>query len=444
MLIVHQHVLHAGVSQRARQRGLPHPLGQPHAARANAELGLQERAQPLDLTPLVGVGQDGEDRLVESTGQQLDAAAGGELTEQVERRPGMRAQPLEQAARAVHGEPHFGAGAEPLEERPVGMLGGLGENAVEVPDRLVVVNAEAECQRAATHSYSRSRSRWTTPAARPSRSRNPLQLLDQRHRAMSPSRAADRDREIRLALALVGRQHEAQEVLQTPEELAALLGLHDEVPHPAVAAVQRPQRLHEVRVGQEADVEHQIGVERDAVLEAERHQRDGQARPPPGRDVVLDEQVLELVHGERGRVHHAVGDLAERGEHLALGADAVEYVAVGRQRVPAARLPVAAHQRLLARLQEQDLGGVAPLAQLGQRVEQVREVFPLADVHAERHAIDGMRRAGDQVGEGGDERGGEVVHAEEPHVLEALDRVALAGAAHAGDDHEGDRAGHRG
>ena len=90
------------------------------------------------------------------------------------------------------------------------------------------------------------------------------------------------------------------------------------------------------------------------------------ARPgaPSGRDVQLDEQVLELVHGERRGVDDAVGDLAQVRQRLALGADAVEHVAVGRQRVAAARLVVAAHQRLLARLQEQDLDGVAALAQL--------------------------------------------------------------------------------
>jgi hypothetical protein len=174
VLIVHQHVLDAGVAQRARQGRFPHPLGQPHAARTHAELGPQERAQALDLTPFVGIGQDGQDRLVEAAGEELDAPTADDLAEEIERRARVRAQPLEQAARAVDGQPHLGPGPEPLEERPVRSLGGLDENAVEVPDRLVVVNAEAECQRTAVHDYSRSRSRCTTPAARPSRSRNPF------------------------------------------------------------------------------------------------------------------------------------------------------------------------------------------------------------------------------------------------------------------------------
>ena len=75
-------------------------------------------------------------------------------------------------------------------------------------------------------------------------------------------------------------------------------------------------------------------------------------------------------------------------------------------------------------------------------VEQVREVLALPDVDAEGHPRARLGRARHQVGEGGDQGGGQVVHAEEAHVLEALDGVALPGAAEAGDHHEGD-AGHR-
>jgi len=49
-------VLDAGVGQDPRQVRLPHALGEPHAARADPEVRLEERAQPLDLAALVGVG----------------------------------------------------------------------------------------------------------------------------------------------------------------------------------------------------------------------------------------------------------------------------------------------------------------------------------------------------------------------------------------------------
>ena len=46
----------------------------------------------------------------------------------------------------------------------------------------------------------------------------------------------------------------------------------------AVAAGPPPQRRHEMRIGQAAHVEHQIGVDRHAVLEAEAQHRDDQRR----------------------------------------------------------------------------------------------------------------------------------------------------------------------
>ena len=170
--VVHQHVLDAGVVERAGQVGLPHALGQPHAARPHAELLDEELGQPLDLAALVTIRQDGQDRLVEAAGEELHAPAAHDLAEQVEGGPGVLAQPLQQAARAVHGQPHLGPGLQAREERVIGQLGRLAENPVEVPDRLVVVDAEAEVQGCVAHVYSRSRSRCATVASKPSRSMN--------------------------------------------------------------------------------------------------------------------------------------------------------------------------------------------------------------------------------------------------------------------------------
>ena len=51
----------------------------------------------------------------------------------------------------------------------------------------------------------------------------------------------------------------------------------------AIAAGAAAQRRHEVRVRQAADVEHEVGVDRHAVLEAEAEQRDHEARARCGR-----------------------------------------------------------------------------------------------------------------------------------------------------------------
>ncbi len=79
----------------------------------------------------------------------------------------------------------------------------------------------------------------------------------------------------------------------------------------------------------------------------------------PLRPVGAHHLVLQLVHGQRGGVDHLVGDLAEVGERLALGPDAVDDVALSRQRMPPPRLVVAAHQGLIGGLQEQHVDVVA-------------------------------------------------------------------------------------
>src|SRR5947208_1279526 len=436
--VVHEHVLDAGLGQHARQVRLPHALGEPHAARADPDVRLEEGGEALDLAELVVVRQDGEDGLVESARQQLDLAAPGERDEQVEG-PGREiAQPLEEAARAVHDEPDLGPRVHALEKRTVGTLRRLDEHVVKVPDRLVVVDPEAERQPVIRHGpllflqIAVDDVRRVTELVE-----EPSELFCQRHRAMAAPGAADRDRQIGLALALVAREQELEKALEVLEELSALRIVEDELSHARVAPVEGSEPRDEVRVRQEAHVEDQVGVERDAVLEAERHEQGGEARPRAGRDVVLDEELLESVDGQPRGVDDPVGDLAQVRHRLALGADALENVAIDRQRVAAAGLVVPPDETLLARLEEEDLDGMAARLELVDRVEQVGKVLPLPDVHAQRHPPDRLARPRDQISEGWNERRGQVVDTEEAHVLEALDRVALPGAAEPGDEDEG-------
>src|SRR5262249_21385931 len=100
--------------------------------------------------------------------------------------------------------------------------------------------------------------------------------LHQRHRAMAAPGAAQGYGEVRLALALVEGEKETQEVLDLSEERPALLEGHHELLHGRVAAIQALEAVDEVRVGQEAHVEDEVGVVGGAVLEAEGHQRHGE------------------------------------------------------------------------------------------------------------------------------------------------------------------------
>ena len=82
------------------------------------------------------------------------------------------------------------------------------------------------------------------------------------------------------------RDQEPQQVERVLQELVRRFRLVEERTHLAVAARVRPQRRHEVRVRQEPDVEQQVGVDRDAVLEAEAQDRDDElgARRAAGLD----------------------------------------------------------------------------------------------------------------------------------------------------------------
>ena len=137
------------------------------------------------------------------------------------------------------------------------------------------------------------------------------------------------------------------------------------------------------------------------------------------------------------RVDDAVGDLAHVRHRLALGADRVEHVALAAERMAPPALVVAAHERLVARLEEEHFDGVAAALQLvrahragarGTRLRARRRRAP--------RAATSLPRPRDEVGERRDQRGGQVVDAEEAHVLEALDGVALPRPAQPGDDDE--------
>src|SRR3990172_3514874 len=262
------------------------------------------------------------------------------------------------------------------------------------------------------------------------------ELFDEDHRPVPPSGASDGDGQVGFPLALVERQQESEQVLQPVQQLAAFPVLEHEVPHRRVLPVEEAQLVHEVGVGEEADVEDQVRVVRDPVLVAEGDQRHRQAAPALRLPVEIHQQLLELVDGQARGVHDPVGDLPDVGHRLPLGPDPVEDIAVRRERVPPAGLVVAADERLVPRFEEQHLRGVAPLLQLLEGLDEVGEVFPLPHIHAQGDPPDFAGGLGAERGEGRDERGRQVINAEVAHVLEALDGVDLPRPAEAGDDDE--------
>ncbi len=193
------------------------------------------------------------------------------------------------------------------------------------------------------------------------------------------------------------------------------------------------QLVDVVRIGQEAHVEDEVGVERHAVLVAERHDRDVEDARFGGRIGRMREPLLERGQRERRGVDDDVGRVADRFELAAFGDDAVDDAAAIRERMLAARLRVAPDEHLVARVEEDDPVGDAFLAQRAQLPDEIAEHLFTADVEDERDAAQ-VAAAGEQLGELRDEARREVVDAEVAEVLEAFRGLALARARHAGDD----------
>ena len=96
----------------------------------------------------------------------------------------------------------------------------------------------------------------------------PRELLGQGDRAVEATRAAERDPQLILALGAIRRGGEGQELGDELEEPIRRRLLEDEVADLRLLAGERLQLRVPVGVRQEADVEDEIGLERQAVLVA--------------------------------------------------------------------------------------------------------------------------------------------------------------------------------
>jgi hypothetical protein len=254
---------------------------------------------------------------------------------------------------------------------------------------------------------------------------------------VAAARAPEGDGQVRLALGHEGRQELAHHRLEVAEELDGGVLRQHVVAHRGVAPGERPQLVDPVRVGQEPAVEHQVGVERQAVLVAERQQRDLHRRLVD----LAGEQGLDApaqgVDVEVARVDHHVGLGLDGFEQLALALDGggqVLLVAAARERVAATRVLVPADQGVGRGVEEQDPHPGGRRAQPRQHGQDLVLVGARAD--DQRHPPDRRARHLRQLDDLGDQAGRQVVDDEPAEVLEVVGRHAAPGAGQAGDDDE--------
>src|SRR5215217_3791461 len=262
------------------------------------------------------------------------------------------------------------------------------------------------------------------------------EVLGDRDRAMAAAGAPDRDHQMRLALRdvlgqeVVEQRHDAVvELVQAP--VTADVG-HDTLVEPG----QRPQVRLVVRVGQEADVEGQVGVARRAVLVAEGGERHRELAGLVGLEQLARDLAAQRRGAQPGGVDRLVGALPDRGEQRDLGADPVRHVALRRERMAAARLLVAVDQRLLVRLEvdhpERDVG----LVQVVDDARERGQIVAAARVAHHRGALDLRAGVAKELGQRADHLRRQVVHAEVARVLEDVHRRGLPRAGETGDEHQ--------
>jgi hypothetical protein len=94
--VVHQRVADARLGQVGGELGLPHPLGEPEAARVHPEAVLHGLMHPAYLLHPIAAGQRSQHGLIEAREQDLHLAVRRERAEPVEIRGLVRLEPLEQ------------------------------------------------------------------------------------------------------------------------------------------------------------------------------------------------------------------------------------------------------------------------------------------------------------------------------------------------------------
>ena len=209
--------------------------------------------------------------------------------------------------------------------------------------------------------------------------------------------------------------------------------------HRLVHAGQGAQLQVVIGVGQHAHVEHIVGIDRDAVLEAERleHQRHlVGGRLDQGLDVALQLRATDVAG-----VDH-MGVLAQVAQQLALllndlhqGLAAVGQLGLG-QWVAAPGFGETAHQGAGGGVQEQHVQvharGLEAL-QLLQLARQIGQARGTAGVDGDCHAVAMVYVL--QAHKVGQQLGRQVVHAVVARVFQGVECDRLAGTRHAGDQH---------
>ncbi len=200
----------------------------------------------------------------------------------------------------------------------------------------------------------------------------------------------------------------------------------DEPDDPLVVAGQRAQLGLVVRVGQEADVEHQVRVAAGPYLKPKLSNVRPAARGVCAGSSSSASLRRSIAAVRPVGVDDHVRALAQWRQQRRARGDPVGDAARRRERVAAAGLLVAGEQRRLVGLEEQHAVLDPALAQVVEHRRQALEVAPATDVGDDRRARHLRAAVREQLDQRPDHLRGQIVHAEVALVLERRHRGRLA------------------
>ena len=250
--------------------------------------------------------------------------------------------------------------------------------------------------------------------------------------AVLPAGAAKGNRQVAFALMDVVRKQVDEQIGNARDEFPRLRKRANVFRHTPIAAGERPELGNEVRIGQEADIENEICVLRNAPAETEAHTGDQNALL--GRPLLkaLVDVSAEFMDIELGGIDDEVGEAANGSEVTALCFERGLDGRVGTQGMRTAGLAETAQKNGVGGLEEDDLGR----DHASNRFEDAREFLQLrafANVDDERGAAD-FAGLHSQFREFRDQLDRKVIDAVVAEIFEGLQYGGLSRTAHSGNE----------
>src|ERR1700735_2114859 len=125
---------------------LPHTLGEPCAARTNAQMTFEVIREARDLFQAIGRRNCDENRLVKSAAEQFDLPIANQRAQAIEVWGGISLGSFQQAAAEMHAEANRRMCREHVEKRQIALGVGALDHVVEIADGLVSVDQKGELE----------------------------------------------------------------------------------------------------------------------------------------------------------------------------------------------------------------------------------------------------------------------------------------------------------